>query len=601
MLEIASNSEGRHSAAVSPEALAESRHTVATGNAENVDVQTDQSLIRQFLQRDEEAFRGIVEQHGAMVFAVALRTLRDRQAAEDVVQATFFVLARNARSIQRHSSLAAWLHAVAIRIARKALRRRQQQPVSVEFPESVTEASEPYTSITSVYEAQIVDQELSGLPAHYRNALILHFLEGLTFQQTAEALKTTVGAVEGWLKRGKRALRLRLMRRGIGVGMVFAAFQWSQSAAKVAQLTSLFQATVAGSMSTAAGSPFSPAVSAEAIHLAREFSMWTTTKVVLTGIASVLLLTAAGLVGNGVWGEEGNEASALTTAVLETPNENSSPEQPANVVPLQIAQNIPDRAADETWVYPVDDLIVSTNTTNSTNATNTVPPNIEVFAPGASNPNIARIHNALKEETSLEFPGNPLSDVIQYTAQIHNIPILIDESALAEEAIDTDVEVELVLQGVTLQSALEIMLADVGGTKLDYVIENEVMKITTRIAADETYETRVYDVRALDLDDPEVLVHVLTNTTSGAWVQAGTGEGAISYSKGSFIIRQTQRVHREIETLLNNMAKQAASKNYPVPDWPTPKELPPFIPPNSNVPNSTIPPVPAKSSVPETI
>ncbi|MCA9032018.1 MAG: RNA polymerase sigma factor, partial [Planctomycetaceae bacterium] len=562
------------------------------GDTEYVDVLTDQSLIRQFLQRDEAAFRGIVERHGAMVFAVALRTLRDRQAAEDVVQATFFVLARNARSIQRHSSLAAWLHAVAIRIARKALRRRQQQPVSVEHPDAASEANEPYTNMTSVYEAQIVDEELSGLPAHYRNALILHFLEGLTFQQTAQALKTTVGAIEGWLKRGKRALRLRLMRRGIGVGMVFAAFQWSQSAARASQLTSLFHASVAGGMSTAAGSPFGPAVSAEAIHLAREFSMWTTTKVVLTGIASVLLLTAAGLVGNGVWGDEGHEAPALSTAVIETPEENSSSEEPASAVPVQIAQNTPD--PDETKVYPVDDLIVSTNATNSTNSTSTVPPTVEVYAPGASNPNIARIHNALTEETNMEFPGNPLSDVIDYTALMHNIPILIDEAALAEEGIDTDVEVELVLQGVTLQSALEIILADVGGTKLDFVIENEVMKVTTRIAADEIYETRVYDVRALELDDPEVLVHVLTNTTSGAWVQAGTGEGAISYSKGSFIIRQTQRVHREIETLLNNMAKQAASKNYPVPDWPTPKELPPFIPPNSNVPGGTQPSVSAK-------
>ncbi|MCA8990351.1 MAG: hypothetical protein KDA88_00135 [Planctomycetaceae bacterium] len=198
------------------------------------------------------------------------------------------------------------------------------------------------------------------------------------------------------------------------------------------------------------------------------------------------------------------------------------------------------------------------------------PPHIKVYAPGAESPSVIKINEALEQVTSLEFPGNPLEDVVRYIGSIHEIPIVVDESALLAEGIGPDTEVKIALRGVTLRSALELMFEDVGGIRLDYVIQHEVLKITTAIRADEILETRVYDIRALDLNDPEILVETLTTTTSGHWLNAGDGEGAISYTKGLFIIRQTQRVHREIENLLNDMAHHVNSGE-PIPDWPAPR------------------------------
>ncbi|QDT65004.1 vWA domain-containing protein [Calycomorphotria hydatis] len=106
-------------------------------------------------------------------------------------------------------------------------------------------------------------------------------------------------------------------------------------------------------------------------------------------------------------------------------------------------------------------------------------------------PNEERIRAALEEQTRVEFPNTPLRDAIEFLADYHNITILIDESALLQEGIDSDVEIDLVLDGITLRSAMRLMLKPLN---LTYIIEDEVMKITTQTIADETLSTRVYPV-----------------------------------------------------------------------------------------------------------
>src|SRR6266542_3932889 len=80
----------------------------------------DRHLVERFLaHKDEAAFAALVERHGPMVLGVAWNVLHHRQDAEDVFQATFLVLARQAGSVRKQGSVGSWLHGVAYRLALK--------------------------------------------------------------------------------------------------------------------------------------------------------------------------------------------------------------------------------------------------------------------------------------------------------------------------------------------------------------------------------------------------------------------------------------------------------------------------------------------------
>ncbi|MCA8996909.1 MAG: VWA domain-containing protein [Planctomycetaceae bacterium] len=114
-----------------------------------------------------------------------------------------------------------------------------------------------------------------------------------------------------------------------------------------------------------------------------------------------------------------------------------------------------------------------------------------------NSPNERKIDEALDQITSFEFPGNPLRDVMDFVSEQHGIPIVFDPS-VQEIGIDPETEqVELVLSGITLRSALKLMLEKIPGSPLTYIIEDEVMKIIDSTIAEERLQTRVYPVADL--------------------------------------------------------------------------------------------------------
>ena len=80
-------------------------------------------LARWVTLRDADAFSALVGRHGALVWRVGRSLLHQTEDAEDVFQATFFVLARKAASLQKHTSIAGWLYQTAYRLALKARTR----------------------------------------------------------------------------------------------------------------------------------------------------------------------------------------------------------------------------------------------------------------------------------------------------------------------------------------------------------------------------------------------------------------------------------------------------------------------------------------------
>lgn len=189
---------------------------------DDIDAETpDSELLARFArQNDEAAFTRLVERHGAMVWGVCRRTLGDGPDVEDAFQATFLVLIGKAATLTRCDRLAAWLHGVALRVARKARFSRTRRYV-VERPIGNVEPEMRSPPDPDVRDW--LDVELASLSDNYRTPLILCELEGLSRREAAARLDLPEGTLSSRLARGRRLLRDRLTRRGVNFAFTVLA------------------------------------------------------------------------------------------------------------------------------------------------------------------------------------------------------------------------------------------------------------------------------------------------------------------------------------------------------------------------------------------
>jgi RNA polymerase sigma-70 factor (ECF subfamily) len=218
-------------------------------------VWTDEQLLDSFLTRhDQAAFEALVRRHGPMVLGVCRRVLPNPHDVEDAFQATFLVLIHKARALSRRELLANWLYGVAYRTAVKAkgeaARRRLHERHA---GAAALMASEPAPDLLDGELGQVLDEELQRLPKKYRVPLVLCYLEGQTYEQTARQLGWTPGTVSGRLARARDLLRDRLTRRGVTFAGGLLATGLAPDRATAALPTSLLQATSEAATLLAAG------------------------------------------------------------------------------------------------------------------------------------------------------------------------------------------------------------------------------------------------------------------------------------------------------------------------------------------------------------
>ncbi len=194
-----------------------------------VESASDAALLERFVaRRDEDAFAVLVDRYRQLVLRICRRALGNHHDVEDAAQDTFLALANGAASIEHPESLASWLYGVATRTARRLAAkrgRRREQPLEQELI-----VIDDEWTLASHYMHELLDEELERLPQRYRDPLILHYLLGKTIKQVADQLGTSVGSIDGYLKRGKRELRVRLAMRGAGLAVTFGAVHAAEGA-----------------------------------------------------------------------------------------------------------------------------------------------------------------------------------------------------------------------------------------------------------------------------------------------------------------------------------------------------------------------------------
>jgi RNA polymerase sigma factor (sigma-70 family) len=179
----------------------------------------DAELLARFAQeRNVAAFEELLERHAPLVWGVCRRIAGSETDAEDAFQATFLALVRQANRLHGRQPLGAWLHTVAMRVARKGRAARLDTPAE---PLERTTAGDVADEVGSRELCRIVDEEIERLPSALRTPLILCCLEGRTRDEAAALLGCSVSAVKGRLERGREMLRQRLKQRGVQLPLAF--------------------------------------------------------------------------------------------------------------------------------------------------------------------------------------------------------------------------------------------------------------------------------------------------------------------------------------------------------------------------------------------
>ncbi len=129
-----------------------------------------------------------------MVLGLARCIVGDPQTAEDIFQATFLVLARKASTLRRPESLAAWLHGVAVRLARRGARPPHAASRRKARGLAATPMRDPLDELTARELLAVLDEEFQRLPENHRLPLILCGLEGLSQEEAARRLGWSAGA-----------------------------------------------------------------------------------------------------------------------------------------------------------------------------------------------------------------------------------------------------------------------------------------------------------------------------------------------------------------------------------------------------------------------
>ncbi|WP_030168528.1 RNA polymerase sigma factor SigM [Streptomyces sp. NRRL S-813] len=172
---------------------------------------SDHELLTRHVAGDPDAFGELVRRHRDRLWAVALRTLGDREEAADAVQDAFVSAYRAAHTFRGQSAVTTWLHRITVNAcldrARKAATRKTSP---VDDTERLEQLLEPHESASAPAERNDVQRQLvealGTLPPDQRAALVLVDMQGYPVAEAARILDVPTGTVKSRCARGRARL-----------------------------------------------------------------------------------------------------------------------------------------------------------------------------------------------------------------------------------------------------------------------------------------------------------------------------------------------------------------------------------------------------------
>ena len=181
---------------------------------------TDQELVRRVQAGDQTAFNLLVLKYQHRVLKLVGRFVNDAAEAEDVAQEAFLKAYRALASFRGDSAFYTWLYRIAINTAKNALVSNRRRPVDFDLDLQDPEQYDRHAKLKEVDTPEgvlltdeiraVVEEAMEQLPEDLRTAIVLRELEGLSYEEIAEAMDCPVGTVRSRIFRAREAIDKKL-------------------------------------------------------------------------------------------------------------------------------------------------------------------------------------------------------------------------------------------------------------------------------------------------------------------------------------------------------------------------------------------------------
>ena len=168
-------------------------------------------LLAATARGDRQAFAELYRLTRSRLYAITLALLRQQDAAEDVLQETYLAVWRTAGQYQpERAPVLVWLMAIARHRAIELLRQRRRRAAEANaepLTEEVLQIPDPQPTQSVEHLAHAIQECLRRLSADQSQAIVLAFFHGLSHEELAARLKTPLGTVKSWVRRGLLQLK----------------------------------------------------------------------------------------------------------------------------------------------------------------------------------------------------------------------------------------------------------------------------------------------------------------------------------------------------------------------------------------------------------
>jgi RNA polymerase sigma-70 factor, ECF subfamily len=180
----------------------------------------ESEIIEKAKQGDQQAMSILVNRYSKRVYNLALRILRNREEAEDILQETFLTVVAKLHMFDGRSSFFTWVYRIATNSALMLLRKKKIRranfksndfdPEQVELNNLVDWSQDPTIDVSNEETRDKINEAIETLKEKYKAVFILRDIEGLSTREASEVLNITEENVKIRLLRARQFLRKEL-------------------------------------------------------------------------------------------------------------------------------------------------------------------------------------------------------------------------------------------------------------------------------------------------------------------------------------------------------------------------------------------------------